>query len=392
MRTTNLAIVFTDIKGFTERTGRQTHEENRRMLRVHDGLLMPVFRAFDGRVVKTIGDAFLAVFASPTLAVLCGAAIQDRLWEYNRRAPEAERMHVRVAINVGEVREEKGDVFGEPVNIAARVEGLADAGEVLFTEAVFLAMNKAEAPAEDRGVHELKGISHPVRVYRVPPAPHRLAAAPGASGTGAEGTAGAAHAGAPSDPGEGPPFGGLGLARAGKLPPTDLDSLAKETDLVPELWAVTSGLMTRAGGAGAGLLTRGGPLWISLSRAAREMALEVKSRLLALPPRRRALTLAAIVLVPVALLLWLTRGDAVERALSRGDVRGAQALAAALPPGPARSYDEGRIAEERHAWSSAASDYLSAARAGEGRAISRLVQMTRSETCGAREHAAQALG
>ncbi len=76
MKTSNLAIVFTDIKGFTERTGRQTHDQNRRMLRVHDNLMMPVFRAFGGRMVKTIGDAFLVVFPSPTRAVLCGVAIR----------------------------------------------------------------------------------------------------------------------------------------------------------------------------------------------------------------------------------------------------------------------------------------------------------------------------
>src|SRR5207244_10904680 len=108
----------------------------------HDALLMPVFRAFEGRLVKTIGDAFLVVFASPTRAVLAGVAIQDRLWDYNRRVAAGEQIHVRVAINLGEVREEKGDVFGEPVNIVARVEGIAEAGEVLLTEGVSLAMDE----------------------------------------------------------------------------------------------------------------------------------------------------------------------------------------------------------------------------------------------------------
>src|SRR5436190_16894349 len=103
MRTANLAIVFTDIAGFTERTARQTHEENRRLLRAHEALLKPVFRAYNGRVVKAIGDAFLVVFSSPTDAVLCGAALQDRLWEWNGQADEGLKLDVRVAINVGEV-------------------------------------------------------------------------------------------------------------------------------------------------------------------------------------------------------------------------------------------------------------------------------------------------
>ena len=66
MCTANLAIVFTDIKGFTERTSRQSYDENQRMLRLHEALLLPVFRSFEGRLIKTIGDAFMVVFPSPT--------------------------------------------------------------------------------------------------------------------------------------------------------------------------------------------------------------------------------------------------------------------------------------------------------------------------------------
>src|SRR5262245_29117075 len=106
MRTANLAIVFTDIKGFTERTGQQSYEDQQKMLRAHEALLVPVFRAFEGRIIKTIGDAFLVVFASPTKAVLAGVAIQDRLWEYNQKVQGPLQIHVRVAVNLGEVREE----------------------------------------------------------------------------------------------------------------------------------------------------------------------------------------------------------------------------------------------------------------------------------------------
>ena len=176
MRTANLAIVFTDIQGFTERTSRQTLEQNQRLLQVHAALLTPLFRAFGGRIIKSIGDAFLVTFESPTQAVLAGIAIQDRLWQHNRSAPESEQLLVRVAINVGEVRLESNDVFGEPVNIAARVEALTEAGEVYFTEAVYLAMNKAEVPSEEVGPFELKGIPGRIRVFRVPHAPYRVEA------------------------------------------------------------------------------------------------------------------------------------------------------------------------------------------------------------------------
>src|SRR6266851_1592470 len=169
MRTSNLAIVFTDIVGYADRLSRQTYEQSQRMLRLHEALVLPVFRAYRGRRVKSIGGTLLVTFESPTDAVLCASAVQDRIWEWNKGVPEWDRIKVRVGVNVGEVRLEKGDVFGEPVNIAARILGLADAGEVLFTEAIWLSMNRNEIEADDGGYQELKGVPEPVRVFRVKP-------------------------------------------------------------------------------------------------------------------------------------------------------------------------------------------------------------------------------
>ncbi len=75
LRTENLAIVFTDIVGYTARTSRQTREENARLLAEHDRLLLPIVRAFGGRRIKSIGDALLLTFRSPTDSVLCGMAM-----------------------------------------------------------------------------------------------------------------------------------------------------------------------------------------------------------------------------------------------------------------------------------------------------------------------------
>lgn len=168
MKSSNLAIVFVDIAGFTERTGSQSRQESAAWLRRYEELLVPLVRALGGRRVKAIGDAYLCTFVSPTNALLFGMAAQDRLYAYNRRAPEDERIEIRVAVNVGEVREHRGDVFGEPVNIAARLEGLTPVGEVWFTEAVYLAMTKSEVPSEEVGMRALKGIRDEVRLYRIP--------------------------------------------------------------------------------------------------------------------------------------------------------------------------------------------------------------------------------
>ncbi len=168
MKTENLAIVFVDIAGFTPRTSTQTREENLNLLRRFDGLVRPLVRAYNGKVIKTIGDAFLLTFRSPTDAVLCSMAIQDRIVEADADIDPADRFTIRAAINVGEVRIDGGDVFGEAVNIAARIEGKAGAGEVYFSESVFLSMTKSEVPSEEVGYTELKGIPEKIRLFRVP--------------------------------------------------------------------------------------------------------------------------------------------------------------------------------------------------------------------------------
>ncbi|MBI5543064.1 MAG: adenylate/guanylate cyclase domain-containing protein [Deltaproteobacteria bacterium] len=369
MKTANLAIVFTDIKGFTARTSQQTYEENRRMLRVHDALLMPVFKAFGGRKIKTIGDAFLVVFESPTQAVLCGVAIQDRLWDYNRRVPEADQIHVRVAINMGEVRLEGGDVFGEPVNIAARVEGLADAGEVLFTEAVHLAMNKAEVPSEDRGRHELKGIPEKVQVYRVPRGAWRIGSPEPAPESAAAAAAQLNEAA--------PPYGGHALSRISSNLPAPDPAVLLGVDLRGKGTALAQGAASGA----LTLTTRGQAALGSLLWRAR--ASSTKARMAA------AGALGALI---VAGGLWSLSADPVEDALDEGDIKGAEVEVRKLEPGPWRSYLEGRIEEQRKDWDDAARRYEVAARQGSSKAFRRLLNLTESDHCWARANAAYALG
>jgi serine/threonine protein kinase, bacterial len=169
IKTQSLTVMMTDIAGYTERTSRVSREESARWLALHDSLLTPAFRAFSGKVVKTIGDAFLVTFGSPTDAVHCACAIQDRLWMHNKSAGPDDKINVRVALSAGEVRLHKGDVFGEAVNLAARIEGIAQAGEVLFSDSVYSTMNVAEVPFEPRGEQTLKGIARPVMIYAAKP-------------------------------------------------------------------------------------------------------------------------------------------------------------------------------------------------------------------------------
>ena len=162
-----LTILITDIKGFTERTSSASREDIRRLLDEHEALLLPMVAKLDGKLIKSMGDAFMITFESPTNAVLCGVMMQEKLREYNQEKNDEEKIEVRIAINTGEVEIREGDIFGEAVNIAARIEGITEASEIYFTEAVYLAMNKAEVPTSEVGLRRFKGVPEAIKIYRV---------------------------------------------------------------------------------------------------------------------------------------------------------------------------------------------------------------------------------
>jgi class 3 adenylate cyclase len=162
-----LTIAFTDIKGFTDRTAHADRDFVVRLLKSQDDLLRPIIRQYAGTIIKTIGDAFLLTFESPTNAVLCALMMQNVLREHNQKVPEGERIEIRVAINTGEVSIKDGDVFGEPVNLASRIEGITDANEIWFSESTYLAMNKQEVPTSLVGEFRLKGVPEAIKVFRV---------------------------------------------------------------------------------------------------------------------------------------------------------------------------------------------------------------------------------
>ncbi|MDO8804232.1 MAG: adenylate/guanylate cyclase domain-containing protein [Elusimicrobiota bacterium] len=168
METRNITIMLTDIKGFTSKTAGFSRAQTQEMLAKHRELVLPVIEKFGGRLVKTIGDAFLVAFNSPTDAVICGVEVQTVLRAHNEGKTPAEKIEIRIAINSGEVAiHDDGDIYGDAVNITSRLESIAEAGEVFFTESVYLSMNKTEVPSSEIGYRQFKGIPEKIKVFRV---------------------------------------------------------------------------------------------------------------------------------------------------------------------------------------------------------------------------------
>ena len=160
-----LTVMFTDIVGYTKTTAQLSREEFTRLHDTFDSISLPLFAKYNGKVIKKIGDAFLITFKSPTNAVLCGIEVQNAFDQFNKHARRPIR--IRVAIHTGEVIIRNDDVFGEAVNTASRIESVTGAGHVVFSDAVFQAMNKREIPYIHLGLQKLKGMKFPTRLFRV---------------------------------------------------------------------------------------------------------------------------------------------------------------------------------------------------------------------------------
>ena len=161
------AIMFTDIVGYT-RMAQARESLALELLEEHRKVVRPLFPAHGGTEIKTIGDAFLVEFRSALEAVLCGVEIQRKLAERNSQVPVERRLEVRVGVHLGDVVHESGDVYGDAVNVASRIEPLAPPGGVCFSQQVYDNIrNKTDMEIIKMGEVDLKNVELPVAVYRV---------------------------------------------------------------------------------------------------------------------------------------------------------------------------------------------------------------------------------
>ena len=161
------AILSADVKGYSRLMG-EDEEGTIRTLNAYKEVMTGFIRKHEGRVVGSAGDSVLAEFASVVDAVRCAVGIQEEIKDRNRDLPEDRRMEFRVGINLGDVVEEGDNILGDGVNVAARLQSLADAGGICVSGTVYDQVKGKLAFSYDYvGEQAVKNIKEPVRVYRV---------------------------------------------------------------------------------------------------------------------------------------------------------------------------------------------------------------------------------
>src|SRR5262249_40392239 len=139
-----------------------------RDLKAHQAVILPMIGNHGGRVIDTAGDGILAEFGSVLEAVKCALTIQKTMTERNAMAEAPRRMQFRIGINQGDVVVDDARVYGDGVNIAARLEAVADPGGICISDKVHQEIRgKVAAQFEDLGPQHLKNIPEPVRVHRI---------------------------------------------------------------------------------------------------------------------------------------------------------------------------------------------------------------------------------
>jgi adenylate cyclase len=161
------AILSADIAGYS----RLMHEDEAatvRDLKAHQSVILPLIGQHGGRIIDTAGDGIMAEFPSVLGATECAVEIQTVMAERNEGVPESRRMLFRIGINLGDVIHDESRIYGDGINIAARLEALAEPGGVLVSNTVYdQVRGKLPFAFEDRGERQVKNIAQPVRMYRL---------------------------------------------------------------------------------------------------------------------------------------------------------------------------------------------------------------------------------
>src|SRR5262245_33852295 len=161
------AVLSADVSGYSALMGAD-EEATVRDLKAHQNVILPMIKEHGGRVIDTPGDGIMAEFGSVVKAVACAAAIQKTMAERNASVEQTRRMHYRIGINLGDVICDDTQIYGDGINIAARLESIAQPGGICVSSKVFDEVRgKVDVSFKDIGERVLKNISQPIRIYQV---------------------------------------------------------------------------------------------------------------------------------------------------------------------------------------------------------------------------------
>jgi len=165
----DIVVMFTDLKGSTSFFETYGDIEGRAHIEKHNSILFPVIARHSGKIVKTMGDAIMAMFEDPEKSVLAAMEMQKELERYNAETGQRHKeIHIRIGLNFGPGVVEATDVFGDVVNVAARVEGKCEPDQILISESLYQAVRQSEdILCRFFGEVDVKGKTEAVRLYRV---------------------------------------------------------------------------------------------------------------------------------------------------------------------------------------------------------------------------------
>src|SRR5438477_215263 len=159
------AILAADVAGYSRLMGVDEEGTLERLKALRRQLIDPKINEHHGRIVKTTGDGLLVEFASVVDAVRCAAEVQRGMIDREPELPDERRIRLRIGINLGDIIAEGGDIFGDGVNVSARLEALAEPGGICISDVVRNQIrDKLPYPFEDRGEQSVKNIARPIRV------------------------------------------------------------------------------------------------------------------------------------------------------------------------------------------------------------------------------------
>ncbi len=161
------AILVSDVAGYSRLAGADEDRTLARLRTLRSDLIDPIISVHHGRVVKRTGDGSIVEFRSVVDAVRCAVEVQTAMIERNAGVPPEKRIEFRVGVHLGDVVEESdGDLMGDGVNIAARLEGIAKPGAICLSEDAYRQVKgRLDLAVTDLGPTQLKNIAEPVRVY-----------------------------------------------------------------------------------------------------------------------------------------------------------------------------------------------------------------------------------